>query len=388
MQVAPLPQTIVDIFRGKMLVVKDAEEEDGSRTGIRKEEAFDAINLDIDGYLDVYESLDAFMSPSEVEFTTERGYRTKAISRGCIERLPEVLLLQEKRVQYNSETRTASKLQVRFEFGNQLYMDHYLLENYHAYGSVLQAYHEDMAELMKVRREHGSLCAQKEAITNALSGALFYFQDEQFEHLRADAMARAPIDCVAPELIAAALQQHINSIELKAAELQDAMLNLKERAKEILEKPALTKHMFVLHAVLIHDGPTPEGGHYYAFVRDAHLKMWYRFNDHSVEAVEEATVFAEAFGGNPCCETRNAYSLIYVRERVLEPSEGGNLSEDLLHEVQEDNALFSAMLDSMETQAPVDQQTQLLFEGLTQEQPDPVNNTSHEAILQRLGTDS
>jgi hypothetical protein len=63
---------------------------------------------------------------------------------------------------------------------------------------------------------------------------------------------------------------------------------------------------------MIHDG-LAENGHYYSYVYDRVLKVWWKLDDHRVSQVEEETVMKEAFGGEGY---KSACNLFYISEHV------------------------------------------------------------------------
>jgi ubiquitin C-terminal hydrolase len=69
--------------------------------------------------------------------------------------------------------------------------------------------------------------------------------------------------------------------------------------------------------VVIHAGSS-EGGHYYSLIK--HEDRWFKFNDQSVTAFNEADIGKEAFGGDDSTDhwgehasSTNAYILFYEK---------------------------------------------------------------------------
>lgn len=61
---------------------------------------------------------------------------------------------------------------------------------------------------------------------------------------------------------------------------------------------------------MIHDG-LAENGHYYSYVYDRVLKVWWKLDDHRVSQVDEQQVMSEAFGGEGY---KSACNLFYISE--------------------------------------------------------------------------
>ena len=84
-----------------------------------------------------------------------------------------------------------------------------------------------------------------------------------------------------------AMLQRKQEIKSRISELEGAVTNA---FSDYCNMP------YYLHAILIHDG-TAESGHYYSYVYDRQLKVWWRLSDVNVEQENESVVMAEAFGG-------------------------------------------------------------------------------------------
>jgi hypothetical protein len=65
---------------------------------------------------------------------------------------------------------------------------------------------------------------------------------------------------------------------------------------------------------MIHDG-LAENGHYYSYVYDRVVRAWWKLDDHRVSRVDEATVMAEAYGGEGY---KSACNLFYISAHVSE----------------------------------------------------------------------
>ena len=70
-----------------------------------------------------------------------------------------------------------------------------------------------------------------------------------------------------------------------------------EKLEKQVEKPYIKnkEQPYQLHAIMIHDG-LAENGHYYTYVFDRKLKLWWCMNDHQVYSVDEEVVMQEALG--------------------------------------------------------------------------------------------
>ena len=69
-----------------------------------------------------------------------------------------------------------------------------------------------------------------------------------------------------------------------------------------------------LHTIMIHDG-LAENGHYYTYVFDRALKVWWKLNDHNVSQESEEVVLQEAFGGEGY---KSACNMIYICPHIVD----------------------------------------------------------------------
>ena len=69
---------------------------------------------------------------------------------------------------------------------------------------------------------------------------------------------------------------------------------------------------YYLHAIMIHDG-LAENGHYYTYIFDRILKVWWKLNDHDVSMVPEDIVMNEALGGQGY---KSACNIFYINKHI------------------------------------------------------------------------
>lgn len=93
------------------------------------------------------------------------------------------------------------------------------------------------------------------------------------------------------------------SIRLSDEVSFDATLNITTTSEKNLSKTI--NHSYAIKSIIIHQGSSPRGGHYYAYVFDKTLKRWVKFNDSSVSFVEQDEVKEDAL--------RNGY--VYLFEK-------------------------------------------------------------------------
>lgn len=103
------------------------------------------------------------------------------------------------------------------------------------------------------------------------------------------------------------MKNHINKLTARIEDLDEKIENA---------FADYCKIPYYLHAILMHDGMA-ESGHYYSFIHDRKLNVWWRFSDHDVRMESEEAVFQEAIGGQPSSQ-KCAYSLMYINQHIAD----------------------------------------------------------------------
>ncbi|XP_059143217.1 ubiquitin carboxyl-terminal hydrolase 48-like [Physella acuta] len=134
-----------------------------------------------------------------------------------------------------------------------------------------------------------------------------------------------------------------------------------------LQTEDVDEAVYELTAVLIHRGPTAYSGHYIAHIREQDTGAWYKYNDEEIEKMnnkklelgKEEDVLAtentsekapKASKGNH--SSRNAYMLVYRRQKSCNNGDLTNISEELLPAavrgyVERDNQDFEGWIKEM-----------------------------------------
>ena len=115
---------------------------------------------------------------------------------------------------------------------------------------------------------------------------------------------------------------------------------------------------------MIHDG-LAENGHYYSYIYDRVLKVWWKLDDHRVSQVEEETVMKEAFGGEGY---KSACNLFYISAHVSQIIENRKMplfntqrANELMirpsisSEIKQSNLMFEDQLNKFTYQKKVEQ---------------------------------
>ena len=266
----------------------------------------------------IYSALDAYTSPSPVEYNGEA-----CMTQALLSSLPEVLILQVSRVAYSVARQSSIKRNTPFAFPQQLYLDRYL-----------EANSETVAEL---RGTDEALKARQAALEEEKARLEATTCLAETRELAASSLG-AGLDLVPGlDLLAERVQTRLAEVETELAEIAT------QRAE--VYAPCQTSP-YELHAVLVHEGYA-SGGHYYVFVRKTDgpgSPQWLKINDENVDVVSEDEVRARAVGGTRDALS-SAYAFVYLAPDlaasnvvVSDPVDVGGLSSSLACVVEESNA--------------------------------------------------
>lgn len=107
---------------------------------------------------------------------------------------------------------------------------------------------------------------------------------------------------------------------------------------------------------MIHDG-LAENGHYYTYLYDRKLKVWWCMNDHLVTQVEEEKVMQEAMGSSK--QYKSACNLFYINRHIAQIIDSQefpvfteshaktlNIQKDLMDSIKKMNYAFELEVQS------------------------------------------
>jgi hypothetical protein len=336
------PDFVTRLFAGTSLNMIEATERTGEPVTMRNRESFSSLILpvtDVGGSeqpLTLYRAIDGYVQ-NELDFTTPRGYQTRARSTTWIERLPRVLVVHESRVQFSAATSSAHKCSRPLLIADLIHLDRYLLA---CRDEALQA-----RERVRVLDERLARLVARLHLLETLPQALV--QSHSF--IEQEGGGNIDDSLIADEqgnaLAATSAQARAATLAVLTAARNDALARLavltNEKARVEQEIDAayhgLRQNGYRLLAVCIHSG-IPSSGHYWAYVRrlgagapDAATLptaaatssaasatsfeapadvSWTRFNDRMVSTVTSTDVWRDAVGARD--SSTSAYMLLYV----------------------------------------------------------------------------
>lgn len=258
------PKKLKSIFYGKIkstIVFGENEKSSG-------EEQFAPLIIPITPN-ELYASLEAVFVCELDNYKAENNqiYK-KAQKMSWIDELPEVLVFQLSRVNYDVENRSLVKSNGYFKFDMTIYMDRFLYKN-----------RKDINVMRLKSRELDLKIASIESTLASINNKMIELE------------AREP----SPEKTKE--QANLGKIFFMLAEDLEELFSLKE--KYVAEKENMfgmyTGQPYHLFSIIIHEG-TGQFGHYFVLIKIG--KNWYKLSDRFVKPMKEEEVLELAYGGS------------------------------------------------------------------------------------------
>eukprot|EP00005_Dracoamoeba_jomungandri_P000425 CAMPEP_0174251172 /NCGR_PEP_ID=MMETSP0439-20130205/1081_1 /TAXON_ID=0 /ORGANISM="Stereomyxa ramosa, Strain Chinc5" /LENGTH=918 /DNA_ID=CAMNT_0015331415 /DNA_START=79 /DNA_END=2835 /DNA_ORIENTATION=+ len=377
---------ISNLFQGTAVKYLNGKEEDGSPVESAQDDIVIAhLILPVweEEGLDLYRSLDRAVTDS-VQWTTPKGYKTQAQLAQWFKTLPDVLLFQQNRVQYDSEAQTYKKLNTPMDFNLEITMDRYFLENRKRTTEVRAVVNQWRDQLSALKLEINKITHYKgrdHCLTDALGSTIDYLVEKGDD----SPILQKLMDYKKEE------EDRLSALRSDAAGFEN---DIKTAYNDF---PA--EHTYSLFAVWVHSG-VAGSGHYWAYMRcgkskeveeaqeegptekgkekqtpnemetDSEPKEWRKFNDLRINVTDIDEVMDQSLGGNG---SSTAYFLIYTKtDKFIEirnsylpdaDSEADYLtSSEVIKEVEEDNAKFLETLEKYNTANSDDKITKFVVE--------------------------
>nr|XP_022324465.1 ubiquitin carboxyl-terminal hydrolase 25-like isoform X2 [Crassostrea virginica] len=381
--------------------------------GFSNEENFGQFPLQVNGFRDIHESLEAATAQGEIE-TINRNATQKSGQELWFTRLPPVLTFELSRFQFNQQLGRPEKIHNKIEFPHVIYMDRYLDCNKEYTRQRREQVKKLMEELVVLyarldKFNHYGSGSKKVPLQDVLSYALEFAQckttsitpqdiemespnasnctedDREKDEHRSQVTDDVSTDVVmttipttpvketrsnqyisdpAPrhvsdselQVLQECLHRWRNEVEQDVRELQEEINKLELTKNSMYSDGAMKKCPYQLHAVLVHEGQAASG-HYWAYIYDPTKKEWLKYNDIAVTPASWDDLVKESVGGY---HNASAYCLMYVGQSQIESNSLSdmplqtdlkNLPDDLKGIVMDDNKAFSQeMLDWDEQQ--------------------------------------
>ncbi|XP_049524790.1 ubiquitin carboxyl-terminal hydrolase 25-like isoform X4 [Dermacentor silvarum] len=327
---------MLDLFYGRFRCEGENEGRHFSR-----EEAFGQYPLQVNGFSDIHDSLEAATTSLEPESASTPSSRRLG-QETWFTKLPPVLVFELSRFRFNQHLNKPEKIHHRLDFPELLYMDRYMEYNKNITRSKREEVRRLKAERERLRRQLDNLGVGSPGSSPPDEG------HSRGESPRNVNEGPCPRHVAEPELrlLQSCLRRWRSEVEHDVKELQDSMSRIDATIRDIYTEPSLLQVPYRLHAVLVHEGQAASG-HYWAFVYCPHRAAWLKFNDVTVSEVTWAELLRDSVGGHHCT---SAYCLLYVDRSNRDLFDGAKDSElqlppDLAQYVEADNAAFRRELE-------------------------------------------
>ncbi|XP_018421027.1 PREDICTED: ubiquitin carboxyl-terminal hydrolase 25 isoform X2 [Nanorana parkeri] len=355
---------MVELFYGRFLAVGVHEGKKFENT-----EMFGQYPLQVNGFKDLHECLEAAMIEGEIESLHSEN-SSKSGQEHWFTELPPVLTFELSRFEFNQALGRPEKIHNKLEFPPCLYMDRYIdknreitrlkrdeikrlkehltvlqqrLERYLSYGSGPKRF--PLADVLQYALEFASskpVCTSpvEDIDTSAPPSGSLITQPMQstMEHQGPSSSSEPQSNQrsvihkpftqsrIPPDLPMHPAPRHITDEELTVLEgclhrwrtevetdtrdLQDSIGRIHRTIELMYSDKLMTQVPYRLHAVLVHEGQA-NAGHYWAYIFDHNEKRWMKYNDISVTKSSWEELERDSFGGY---RNASAYCLMYINE--------------------------------------------------------------------------
>ncbi|CAI5772717.1 ubiquitin carboxyl-terminal hydrolase 25 isoform X1 [Podarcis lilfordi] len=373
---------MVELFYGRFLAVGVLEGKKFENT-----EMFGQYPLQVNGFKDLHECLEAAMIEGEIESLHSEN-SGKSGQEHWFTELPPVLTFELSRFEFNQALGRPEKIHNKLEFPQVLYLDRYL-----SYGSGPKRF--PLVDVLQYALEFASskpVCTSpiEDLNTSALPSGTLSTQaipsTTEQQGPSTDTQSTSPAQRsvihkpftqsrIPPDLPMHPAPRHITEEELSVLEgclhrwrtevendtrdLQESIARIQRTIELMYTDKSMVQVPYRLHAVLVHEGQA-NAGHYWAYIYDSYQRRWMKYNDISVTKSTWEELERDSFGGY---RNASAYCLMYINDK--EPfliqeefnKETGlmvvgmeTLPPDLRDYVKEDNKRFEKELEDWDAQ--------------------------------------
>ncbi|XP_054830935.1 ubiquitin carboxyl-terminal hydrolase 25 isoform X3 [Eublepharis macularius] len=357
---------MVELFYGRFLAVGVLEGKKFENT-----EMFGQYPLQVNGFKDLHECLEAAMIEGEIESLHSEN-SGKSGQEHWFTELPPVLTFELSRFEFNQALGRPEKIHNKLEFPPVLYLDRYMhknreitrikrdeikrlkeyltvlqqrLERYLSYGSGPKRF--PLVDVLQYALEFASskpVCTSpiEDLNTSALSsgtlstGTIPSTTEQQAPS--SDTQSTSPAQRsiihkpftqsrIPPDLPMHPAPRHITEEELSVLEgclhrwrtevendtrdLQESISRIQRTIELMYSDKSMVQVPYRLHAVLVHEGQA-NAGHYWAYIYDRCQRRWMKYNDISVTKSTWEELERDSFGGY---RNASAYCLMYINDK-------------------------------------------------------------------------
>ncbi|XP_077198531.1 ubiquitin carboxyl-terminal hydrolase 25 isoform X2 [Paroedura picta] len=357
---------MVELFYGRFLAVGVLEGKKFENT-----ELFGQYPLQVNGFKDLHECLEAAMIEGEIESLHSEN-SGKSGQEHWFTELPPVLTFELSRFEFNQALGRPEKIHNKLEFPPVLYLDRYMhknremtrikrdeikrlkeyltvlqqrLERYLSYGSGPKRF--PLVDVLQYALEFASskpVCTSpiEDLNTSALSSGALSTQTmpstTEQQGPSVDTQSTSPAQRsvihkpftqsrIPPDLPMHPAPRHITEEELSVLEgclhrwrtevendtrdLQESISRIQRTIELMYSDKSMLQVRYRLHAVLVHEGQA-NAGHYWAYIYDRCQRRWMKYNDISVTKSTWEELERDSFGGY---RNASAYCLMYVNDK-------------------------------------------------------------------------
>ncbi|NXW71840.1 UBP25 hydrolase, partial [Hirundo rustica] len=358
---------MVELFYGRFLAVGVLEGKKFENT-----EMFGQYPLQVNGFKDLHECLEAAMIEGEIESLHSEN-SAKSGQEHWFTELPPVLTFELSRFEFNQALGRPEKIHNKLEFPPILYLDRYMhknreitrikrdeikrlkeyltvlqqrLERYLSYGSGPKRF--PLVDVLQYALEFASskpVCTSPVDDLGASAPASSMLPPqippstiEQQGPSSSDVPSTSPVQRsvihkpftqsrIPPDLPMHPAPRHITEEELSVLEgclhrwrtevendtrdLQESISRIHRTIELMYSDKTMVQVPYRLHAVLVHEGQA-NAGHYWAYIYDHHQNRWMKYNDISVTKSTWEELERDSFGGY---RNASAYCLMYINDK-------------------------------------------------------------------------
>ncbi|NXW86424.1 UBP25 hydrolase, partial [Alopecoenas beccarii] len=358
---------MVELFYGRFLAVGVLEGKKFENT-----EMFGQYPLQVNGFKDLHECLEAAMIEGEIESLHSEN-SAKSGQEHWFTELPPVLTFELSRFEFNQALGRPEKIHNKLEFPPILYLDRYMhknreitrikrdeikrlkeyltvlqqrLERYLSYGSGPKRF--PLVDVLQYALEFASskpVCTSpvddlgaSAPASGTLPAQTSPSTIEQQGPSSSDVPSTSPVQRsvihkpftqsrIPPDLPMHPAPRHITEEELSVLEgclhrwrtevendtrdLQESISRIHRTIELMYSDKTMVQVPYRLHAVLVHEGQA-NAGHYWAYIYDHHQKRWMKYNDISVTKSTWEELERDSFGGY---RNASAYCLMYINDK-------------------------------------------------------------------------
>ncbi|KAL2094455.1 hypothetical protein ACEWY4_009174 [Coilia grayii] len=361
---------MVELFYGRFVAVGVLEGKKFENT-----EMFGQYPLQVNGFKDLHECLEAAMVEGEIESLHSAENTARSGQEHWFTELPPVLTFELSRFEFNQALGRPEKIHNKLEFPPMLYLDRYMdknrditrikreeirrlkehltvlqqrLERYLSYGSGPKRF--PLADVLQYALEFASskpVCTSPvDDIDSGTPSAGATAKQPPSHTSPAEQGASGSVEGVAPpsqqktppykpftqsclppnlpmhpaprnitddelRVLEGCLHRWRSEVENDTRDLQSSISRIHRTIELMYSDKSMTQVPYRLHAVLVHEGQAI-AGHYWAYIFDPRQNSWMKYNDISVTKSSWEELMRDSFGGY---RNASAYCLMYINDK-------------------------------------------------------------------------